>query len=212
MRISVGRKRRTENFRGADAGEGQKKRGRGGDDIPVGGITLLDRKEHDLVFGVWNINGLRSVWKKNALQQFLKNYAPDVLGLSELKIPLRKLRNVKGLKSVLENLGYQYQFWHVCDDESKGYSGVGIISRVAPERVVSGWGDYSMNGKDEEGRVMAAYFKDSIFINTYVPRSGMNSQFEEKQREFDKKIFDYRRYNAEFEAMAKADRSCGQGI
>ena len=33
----------------------------------------------------WNVNGLRAVLRKNALQQFLENYQPDILCLQEIK-------------------------------------------------------------------------------------------------------------------------------
>ena len=180
------------------SGKGAKNKRRRVQDPDEEGLETVPRPGA-LTLAAWNVNGLRSVLKKGALLQYLRNYDPDVLGLGELKIPARKLKNVKALRTQLADMGYQHQFWHACEDETKGYSGVGIISKIKPEKVVKGWQDPSWI--DEEGRVITAFFDDFIFLHTYVPCSGMNSQFEEKRREFDSRIFGY------YEEIRKAEET-----
>jgi exodeoxyribonuclease-3 len=65
-------------------------------------------------------------------------------------------------------LGYKYTYWYPA--KKKGYSGVGIISKVKPNHIEFGCGiDYM----DEEGRILRADFDDFSLISLYLP-SGTN--------------------------------------
>jgi exodeoxyribonuclease III len=102
----------------------------------------------------FNVNGLRAAYRKG-LEGFLQAQAPDVLCLQELKAD----------EASLPPLGYRYHAsWHCAD--KKGYSGVAILSKDAPQRVVSGLGRPEF---DCEGRVLRADFKDFSVLNVYVP-------------------------------------------
>ena len=70
----------------------------------------------------WNVNGLRAVLRKGALQQFLKDQNPDVLCLQEIKCKPDQLDlfEVDALKD------YQI-FWHPA--ERPGYSGTALLLR-----------------------------------------------------------------------------------
>jgi len=72
----------------------------------------------------WNVNGLRAVLRKGALQQFLKDHQPDILCLQEIKCKPDQLDlfEADALKD------YQI-FWNPAD--RPGYSGTAILVREA---------------------------------------------------------------------------------
>src|ERR1700733_13299889 len=76
----------------------------------------------------WNVNGIRAVLKKNALQPFLDAEQPDILCLQETKAKQEQVE--------LELPGYR-QFWYSAD--KPGYSGTAIFSRNEPLQVVNGF-------------------------------------------------------------------------
>ncbi|MBR2586855.1 exodeoxyribonuclease III [Candidatus Saccharibacteria bacterium] len=74
----------------------------------------------------WNVNGLRAVLRKGALQQFLQDQKPDVLCLQEIKCKPSQLDlfEADALKD------YQV-FWNPAD--RPGYSGTATLVRVSGE-------------------------------------------------------------------------------
>lgn len=108
----------------------------------------------------WNVNGIRAVMKKDFLQS-LETLHADVLCLQETKAQDDQVT------TALEALtGY-----HVYSNsaERKGYSGVAILSKQEPIRVVA---DMGSSEHDNEGRVLAAEFKDFYVLTVYTPNSG----------------------------------------
>ena len=105
----------------------------------------------------YNVNGIRAAERKG-LSQWLEEENPDVLCLQELKANQSDVD-----LSVFENLGYHI-YWHSA--EKKGYSGVGIFTKVKPQNIVIGC---NMDIYDREGRVIRADFKDFSVLNTYMP-------------------------------------------
>src|SRR5574343_1283898 len=87
-----------------------------------------------------NLNGIRSAWSKNVLPWVAAQQA-DVVCLQELKA---QLPDIKG--EMLAPDG-RSAFYHCA--EKKGYSGVGLWCRKAPDRVVEGFGNAEF---DAEGR------------------------------------------------------------
>ena len=75
----------------------------------------------------WNVNGIRSVLKKDALLPFIKAEDPDVLCLQETK--------AQPGEAVVDAPAYQ-EYWNSA--EKKGYSGTAIYSKVKPLSVRSG--------------------------------------------------------------------------
>lgn len=105
----------------------------------------------------WNVNGIRAVWRKGFLDWF--NAAqPDVLCMQETRAWPEQLAAEQ-----IAPPGYE-GFW-VCG-EKKGYSGVCIYTRVAPEEVIEGLGDAQF---DREGRTLTLRFKDFTLVNAYFP-------------------------------------------
>jgi exodeoxyribonuclease-3 len=70
--------------------------------------------------------------------------------------------------SIFEQAGYPYHYWYSA--EKKGYSGVAILSKIAPNKVVYGTGiDYM----DKEGRNLRLDFDNYSVMSLYLP-SGTN--------------------------------------
>lgn len=111
----------------------------------------------------WNVNGIRACAKKGFLD-FLNASEADVLALQET----RALPEQLGAE-LLEPAGWHT---HFVAAERKGYSGVAIYSREAPDEVVTTLG---VEEFDVEGRVQIARFKDLWIANVYFPNgSGKN--------------------------------------
>ena len=69
----------------------------------------------------WNVNGLRAVLRKGALQEFLAAEQPDVLCLQEIKMQPGQVE--------LDLPDYQ-EFWHSA--QRPGYAGTAIFSKIPP--------------------------------------------------------------------------------
>ena len=82
----------------------------------------------------WNINGLNAVTEKGLLQDFIDKFAPDVLCLQETKSDLQKISQKGIWKEFAENYD---QYWNCCLTQ-KGYSGVGVLTKVKPISVKFG--------------------------------------------------------------------------
>lgn len=105
----------------------------------------------------WNVNGLRSVLRKNFLE-YLDAEQPDVLCLQE----------TKASPDQVEQLWPAHYGTHWCVATKKGYSGTAIFTRHKPLSVTMGIG---MDAHDGEGRVLTAEYADYFLVNVYVPNS-----------------------------------------
>jgi len=109
-----------------------------------------------------NLNGIRSAVKKGCFD-WLATQAADIVCVQELKAQAAELATVPPAPTFLPGL------FHCA--EKKGYSGVGIYARQAPERIVAGMGDA---GFDAEGRYLRCDWPGLSVISLYVP-SGSSS-------------------------------------
>ena len=123
----------------------------------------------------WNVNGLRAVLKKGFLD-ILQETAPDVLCLQETKCQQTDVAHVEWPD------GYEAHFSAAV---KKGYSGTGVITRVAPISITEGIG---IEEHDQEGRTQTVEFEDCFLVNVYVP----NAQNELRRLEY------RQRWDAEF--------------
>lgn len=114
----------------------------------------------------YNVNGIRAAMKKGLID-WISAAQPDVLCLQEVKA----LQEQVDL-TPLQEMGYEAHWFSA---EKKGYSGVAILTRITPTRVVPGMG---MEVYDREGRVIRADYDDFSVISVYMP-SG--SSGEERQ-------------------------------
>ncbi|MBR6169011.1 exodeoxyribonuclease III [Candidatus Saccharibacteria bacterium] len=116
----------------------------------------------------WNVNGLRAILNKGALQHFIGEHAPDILCLQETKAK-------QGQAEV--DLPEYEEIWNSA--ERAGYSGTAIFTKQEPltiaygfpeeiEKQFDGWSDQFGDAR-KEGRVLMVEFKDYFLINVYVP-------------------------------------------
>ncbi len=105
----------------------------------------------------WNVNGIRSVLKKEFLD-FVKKHDPDILCLQETKLPPNITLDLK-LKD------YE-QYWNYAS--KPGYSGTAVFTKIKPLKVING---IAVDRHDQEGRVITVEFRDFYLVNVYVPNS-----------------------------------------
>jgi exodeoxyribonuclease-3 len=111
-------------------------------------------------FASWNVNGIRACFKSGFVS-WIKTNSFDVVGLQEVRAEASQIP-----EEVINLNGY-YKYW--CPSRGrKGYSGVGILSRVEPLKVTLGMGREQF---DVEGRVITAEFQDTYFVSAYFPNS-----------------------------------------
>ena len=106
----------------------------------------------------WNVNGVRAVLKKDALQKVFDLRA-DILCLQETKACADTIPE-------LELMAYPYRYFHHA--EKKGYSGTAILSKIEPIEVRT---DFPGERHPQEGRVQTAEFEGFYLVNVYVPNS-----------------------------------------
>lgn len=104
-----------------------------------------------------NVNGIRSAAKKGFFD-WLKKQKADFVCLQETKAQMAELSD-----ETFRPEGYHCYF---TDAVKKGYSGVGLYSKKAPDRVIHhlGW-----PCADEEGRFVQADFGNLSVISLYLP-------------------------------------------
>ena len=109
----------------------------------------------------WNVNGIRANVKKGAFDWLLQE-SPDIFCLQETKAHPDQLE-----EGVRNPEGYHSYFDH--SKGRKGYSGVAIYTKVKPEKV-----EYSIGVSelDQEGRFIAAFYKDFVLATVYFPNGG----------------------------------------
>ncbi len=115
----------------------------------------------------YNLNGIRSALRKG-FDKWLADTQPDIVAIQELKAKEEQINS-----KIFHDLGY-HTYWFPA--KKPGYSGVGLLTKPAPDNVVYGIGDEFF---DNEGRLIRADYGDITLINTYFP-SGSSS--DERQR------------------------------
>lgn len=120
----------------------------------------------------YNVNGIRAALTKN-FTEWLAAENPDVLLLQETKAQPDQIDTM-----VFAELGYT-TFLHSA--EKKGYSGVAILTKIAPDDVVIGMNDPRY---DAEGRVIRADFGDLSVMSVYVPSGSSGDERQEFKMEF----------------------------
>ncbi len=105
----------------------------------------------------YNVNGIRSAIKRGFID-WLTTDPADVICLQEVKAHLNDIP-----VDAIEATGYK-SYWFCA--QKKGYSGVGILTRLQPDNVVYG---NSIEESDFEGRVIQADFGGVTLINAYFP-------------------------------------------
>ena len=141
----------------------------------------------------WNVNGLRACEKKG-FSRWLSGAGIDVLGLQE----------VRALPEQLEEHVREPEGWYTSFSpaERKGYSGVGLFSRRAPDQVTTSLG---VEAFDVEGRVQLATFGQLLLANVYFPNGSGKNRDNSRipfKLDFYRRLFD----------MLEADKLAGRPI
>ncbi len=105
----------------------------------------------------YNVNGLRAALNKG-FDGWLREAQPDVFCLQEIKIQIEQID-----MSVFDRLGYRH-YWYPA--QKSGYSGVALLCKDKPDRVVYGMG---IERYDMEGRLIRADFGDISVLSAYFP-------------------------------------------
>lgn len=139
----------------------------------------------------WNVNGIRAVLKKGALQALLAEHRPDVLCLQETK-------------ASPEQVDHELDGYHACWSvaERKGYAGTAILSRKRPRAVHEGLPDdlvakYALadDGYGDpvsEGRVLVAEFARLHVVSVYTPNAkGDLTRLALRHRQWDPAFLEY---------------------
>ena len=121
----------------------------------------------------WNVNGIRAVANKNALE-WVDEVDPDILCLQEIKALPQQIPSNLFQKEFLE--------LHVNSAEKKGYSGTATFSSLATHCVSFA------NEIDtlKEGRIVETHFEDIVLFNVYFP----NGQKDEERLAYKMKFYD----------------------
>ncbi len=127
----------------------------------------------------YNLNGIRAAVKKGFVE-FLQTHDFDIIGIQETKAWENDIPT-----ELFEAIGYK-AYWHSA--EKKGYSGVGILSKQTPDKVVIGCG---IAEYDKEGRVIRADFGDVSVVSCYFPSGTSGEERQEVKMRFlkDMKVY-----------------------
>ena len=110
----------------------------------------------------YNVNGIRAAITKGFLE-WLQQANPDVICLQEIKANEDQIP-----RDAIEAAGYPFQYYFSA--QKKGYSGVAILSKTEPKKIVFGTGIEHM---DFEGRNLRVDFDELSVMSLYLP-SGTN--------------------------------------
>lgn len=120
----------------------------------------------------YNVNGIRAA-VKNGLIEWLKKTNPDVLCVQEIKVDVADFD-----PKPFEELGYKAYLFSA---QKKGYSGVAIFSKAAPDNVERGCGH---DLYDSEGRVIRLDFKELSVLSCYFPSGTSGDERQDVKMQF----------------------------
>ena len=127
----------------------------------------------------YNVNGIRAAINKGFIE-WLTSADPDVICLQEIKAMKEQLD-----LSLFEAAGYKYNYWFSA--QKKGYSGVAILCKKAPNHIEYGTGIESM---DFEGRNIRVDYDGVSVMSMYLP-SGTNDARLQHKFEYMDLIYGY---------------------
>lgn len=112
----------------------------------------------------WNVNGLRSVYKKNFLS-WLEETNADIVCLQEIKTQQAQLPS-----ELITPNSYESYFNSAV---KKGYAGLAVYVKKEPLSVERKLG---IKRFDQEGRILKLNYSDFILINLYLPHGGRQKE------------------------------------
>ncbi len=130
-------------------------------------------------FYSWNVNGIRAQEKKGFIP-WMEKLDADLVALQETKAHPEQLsdalRNIDGYTSYF-NAG-----------ERKGYSGVGIYTRLKPLQVIT---EFPQDILNHEGRLIGMEFDKFFFFNGYFPNGGRGMDYVQYKIQFYNNFYGY---------------------
>lgn len=123
----------------------------------------------------WNVNGIRAVDKKGALDEVLQKYDPDIFFFQETKARSEQLR-----EELMAHPGY-YQFYHSA--QKPGYAGTAVWVKketISEVSFFTGMSDF----EDIEGRISQIQFDDWAMLGVYFPNGGKSPEAWEGKLQF----------------------------
>lgn len=134
----------------------------------------------------WNVNGLRAVLNKGALQELVEKESPDILCIQETK--------AKPGQAEVDFSEYE-ELWNSA--ERAGYSGTAIFTKIKPismSNILPTNLDFSDQFGDplNEGRVQTVEFEKFYLVNIYTPNSKRDlERLKLREKKWDPAILDY---------------------
>lgn len=127
----------------------------------------------------YNLNGIRAAMSKG-LTQWIQETDFDVYCFQETKAQADQIDVV-----AFEALGYKH-YWYSA--QKKGYSGVGIICKKAPDHIEYGNG---IGTHDFEGRMIRIDYGDVSIASIYYPSGSSGEERQGFKMIFLEEMFDY---------------------
>ena len=128
-------------------------------------------------FVSWNVNGIRSVGKKKALE-WIDGEPPDLLGLQEVKAEAEQFPP--------DLFRHSYRHLYVSSSHKKGQSGVALYADVEPDYVSECYEVDILR----EGRINEIHFDGIAFFNVYFPNGKRNEERLAYKMEFYERFFE----------------------
>ncbi len=119
-----------------------------------------------------NCNGIRSATNKGLLT-WLKRQKPDMVCLQELKA------NVEHIPEEWTKWKNYHAYFHPA--EKKGYSGVGVVTKIKPDRVIIG---LDIPEIDAEGRYLRLDFGNLSVMSLYMNSGSASEAAQAKKNNF----------------------------
>ena len=128
-------------------------------------------------FVSFNVNGLRSILKKDFIRDF-ESLNADIFSLNETKL------SDDNFPFIPEG----YNVYHTFSKVRKGYSGVAVFSKKLPLNVHYGLLE---NKYDDEGRVITLEFEQFYYVACYVPNAGDELKRMDFRMQFELDLIEY---------------------
>ncbi len=135
------------------------------------------KKKNTIRIYSWNVNGIRAAAKKGFID-WLKKSRGDIVCIQETKAQPEQIPDeIKKVKSYTS-------YWFSA--ERKGYSSVGILSKIQPLKTINGFGNPKF---DCEGRVIFAEYEKFLLVNVYFPNGGRGPERVKYKLDFYDELF-----------------------
>ncbi len=127
----------------------------------------------------FNANGIRAAARKGFFD-WLQDQDADIICIQELKAQPEQLTD-----ALFHPAGYHC---HYHGAEQRGYSGVGLYTRIAPRRLQVGldWPEF-----DREGRYLAAHFGHLTVASLYLPSGTSGDERQQVKYRFMDQLLPY---------------------